>query len=216
MAKNAGMGNNTAQVLKLMRDVSTEQKELGSKISRLTVMVEGLKGTDAENTRDKNERMLNEPKDVWMSYHNLTPRELLDARISGEHINCTWVKFRAGTYSYSAVHVCDHSDGPYILLSSPNRDKSHFRFIESIISLGVLGIPKSEITDRTRDICNVIRLLQRPVPKVVAQYVNQVYRPAFKDVEISDLYLLHVPSEVGRRIYHYSGLPVEKMGAITH
>jgi hypothetical protein len=90
---------------------------------------------------------------------DLTPGELRAVPIPDDDIYTIWMGFRSRAgRAYTAVHVFRHASGPYILLSSPDRDRADFEQTRQLLAEVVGGQPEEEITDRGDDICSVIKV----------------------------------------------------------
>ncbi len=95
---------------------------------------------------------------------------------------------------YTAVYVPKGSSGPHILLSNKKKDWDDFHKIQKLIAKNVNGYLRKEITDRSEDICNVIRLRRKPTQQKIAKQIQKFYRKYFNDVKIVCVYFNKVPT----------------------
>jgi hypothetical protein len=85
--------------------------------------------------------------------------ELRSAQFSDEETYTVWVKFRSRSGNrYTAVHVYEHPSGPYILLSSPDRNIQDFEKTRSDVAAAFNGTPDMSISNRSDDIADTIQV----------------------------------------------------------
>jgi hypothetical protein len=137
---------------------------------------------------------------------DLTTAELRASRPVG--VLAVWATFtsEAGNH-YTVVHVPDHVDGPYILLSSEDRNADDFELVEALIARETNGIP-DRIADRSDDICANITLNGRPTPRRIAHFIDG-YTKLFRDVSIPSSYFFYEgdPNAIAQR----ARLPIAKV-----
>jgi hypothetical protein len=104
-------------------------------------------------------------------------------------VTSIWVRFvsKAGK-AYKAVHVFQHPKGPYILLSSKDKDVDDFRSVEALLSGAYKGIPEETITDRLSDICIVIKVPSGFTQGSVVKNVDTFFKNTFSKVAIEAVY----------------------------
>lgn len=147
-----------------------------------------------------------------MEVTDLTPQELKKTRLPNSQLSAIHVCFRDRTSErlYRAVHVYDHPQEPYILLSSPGRDIEDFRRVIQTVSEVVDGRAKGQILPRgsneEADISQIILIDTMPTQGVVAEFVKQ-YRKRFNDVSIPSVFF----HDITVRTCENAGFPAERM-----
>jgi hypothetical protein len=100
-----------------------------------------------------------------------------------------WVTFASKSgKSYKAVFVFQHPKGPYILLSSKDKDVDDFRSVESLLSDTYKGIPESTVTERMSDICIVINVPSGFTREGVVKSVDTFFKDTFINVAIKEFH----------------------------
>jgi hypothetical protein len=123
------------------------------------------------------------------SFKNVSPAWLAESSRPDASVNAVWVSFvsKAGK-AYKAVHVFHHSKGPYILLSSKDKDREDFKRVEAGLAQAYQGTPEGQISERIDDICTSISVKSGFTQKGVAEQVDQFFRSAFERVAIEAVY----------------------------
>jgi len=138
---------------------------------------------------------------------NLTTEELRLSKLPDKHLQSIWVEFESATdRKYTAVHVSNHPNGPYINLSGSDKDYEDFKRVEEIIARETLGNPKGDISERFDDICKIITLNEVPTQRMVADFVQR-YKTHFRNVKIPVAYFHNVPTSYSKN----PGIPLEKL-----
>ena len=138
----------------------------------------------------------------------LTPTELRNSKLSDFLLHSIWTEFDSpGGKHYLAIHVRKHPNGPYVLLSSPDRDESDFTETEGKVVAVVDGRPEKKVTNRGSDICDVIKLLKNPSQVEIANIV-EAYAAVFSNVIITVAHYDDVPPDDDGV---YEGLQREKL-----
>ena len=90
---------------------------------------------------------------------------------------------------YRAVHVLNHPLGPYILLSSKDKDHTDFKYVEQLVAINMDTVPE-RISDRGSDICNV--LFFRKIPdgfeKWLLEKFDDFYSKEFSNTVVEVVY----------------------------
>ncbi len=143
-----------------------------------------------------------------LNVEDLTPEELRASNLPDYCLYSIFVEFTSEADNhYKAVHVCNREQiGPYVLLCNDEKDKKDFKHVEKIVARETGGSPERHITDRTDDICAVIRLDYIPTQSRIVDLV-EAYRGHFKDVKIPKAFYHDVPEFA----YKNPGLPLEKL-----
>lgn len=121
------------------------------------------------------------------SLYNPSPVELVEERVPDSRVYTIWVVFRSERgRGYTAVYVFEHPNGPYILLSSNDKDWGDFMTMSRVIAKEMNGVPEHYIPDRGEDICQTIRLQKVPQERQlwVAEKCITFYARRFSGVEI--------------------------------
>ncbi len=119
------------------------------------------------------------------SFKNVTPEWLEASERPDESVTSIWVGFKSTAgKSYHAVHVFKHPDGPYLLLSSDDRDRTDFALVRDRIASAYAGQAEDSITDRTDDISAVIQVGVPFTQRGIAEKVRGFFHEAFNDAVI--------------------------------
>lgn len=113
----------------------------------------------------------------------------LPAEETNSTVTSIWVGFvsKAGK-AYKAVHVFRHPEGPYILLSSEDKDVDDFSSVGALLSDAYGGILEETITDRMSDICIVIKVPSGFTQESVVKNVETFFKNTFSEVAIEAVY----------------------------
>jgi len=119
------------------------------------------------------------------SLKDVSSKQLAASNRPDESVNAIWVRFdsKAGM-AYKAVHVFHHPEGPYILLSSTDRDREDFLRVEAALSNAYQGTAKGQISDRGDDICDIVSVANGFTQKGVAEQVDTFFQNNFDRVAI--------------------------------
>jgi len=90
---------------------------------------------------------------------NIGVEKLGKVNVDDAQVTSIWLAFRSPAgKEYTAVHVFSHPTGPYVLLSSKDRDTADMKVVSAKIAQLYRGEPEADITDRSDDICLVINV----------------------------------------------------------
>ncbi len=107
-----------------------------------------------------------------LTVRDLTLDALTDFAVEETQIDNVWVGFHSPAgRQYCAVCVYTHPKGPYVLLSSEDRDETDFRIVRTALAEALHGEPEEEITHRSDDICSTVAM--------PAGFTRQAIRVAF-------------------------------------
>lgn len=157
--------------------------------------------------------------DELVSFKSLTPENLRSSKIPDECVHSIWVQFETKpNTAYTAVHVYEHPNGHYILLSQTRFDyddmESVMAEIRQITGQRLVPLRRAfrhaiigygDISNRNDDICTVIRLAKSPTQARVADLMKQ-YISKYWNVTAPVAYYHDVP----RNISDNPGMPLEK------
>jgi hypothetical protein len=121
------------------------------------------------------------------SFRDVSSEWLATSKRPDESVNAIWVSFTSkAKKTYLAIHVFQHPSGPYILLCSSDKDREDFMHVEAMLSQAYRGTPEGKITDRGKDICDVIAVAGGFTQKRVAEQVESFFRGTFDRVAIQE------------------------------
>jgi hypothetical protein len=123
------------------------------------------------------------------SFKDVSSKWLAASSRPDENVNAIWVRFdsKAGK-AYKAIHVFHHPKGPYILLSSTDKDRDDFLRVEAALSNAYQGTVEGQISDRGDDICDTVSVANGFTQKGVAEQVDTFFGSAFNRVVIEAVY----------------------------
>ena len=148
-------------------DYSKELTEYFKKKDKL--MIEHMKKYDEEHP----------------SFKDVSPEWLAASNRPDESVNAIWVRFTSKSgKSYKAIHVFNHPSGPYILLTSTDKEREDFARVQAALAEAYQGAPDGSISDRGDDICHTINVPGGFTQKGVAEMVNTFFRNTFDKVGI--------------------------------
>lgn len=132
-----------------------------------------------------------------------SPTELIEKHIPDEDINAIWISFVSESgKKYMAVHVFKHFQGPYVLLSSVDKDEDDFWKVANLLATEMNSETETQIYPRLpEDICMVIKMNNLPKEDRqlwVAGKSVTFYAKNFFEVKIHAVYLL---SETQKKFY---------------
>jgi hypothetical protein len=125
---------------------------------------------------------------------NLTARDLtLDALgsfpVQETQIDNIWITFQSPAQKrYCAVCVYEHPKGPYILLSSEDRDESDFVTVRTALSNAIAGEAEEDITDRSNDICSTIAVKHGFERPAVVGAFRMLEATGYRDIAVAKLH----------------------------
>ncbi|MBI1899927.1 MAG: hypothetical protein HYS13_02280 [Planctomycetia bacterium] len=119
----------------------------------------------------------------------MKPARLNKIGLNDQQVYTVWVTFRSPAGAeYTAVHVFEHPSGPYVLLSSHNKNHADFATVQRYISDFYRGRLEDKVTDRGSDICMAIHVEQRFSLASVAQFAVLLRKHRFRHVVASKVY----------------------------
>jgi hypothetical protein len=120
---------------------------------------------------------------------NVPPDTLAASSRPDDSVNAIWVSFSSASgRSYIAVHVFKHPSGPYILLSSKDKDREDFVRVRGKIEEAYNGKAEEGISDRGDDIVSTIQVQAGFTQKGVAAQVRDWFQTTFKNTSIQAVY----------------------------
>lgn len=123
------------------------------------------------------------------SFKDVSPEWLAASNRPDESVNAIWVRFTSKSgESYRAIHVFNHPGGPYILLSSKDKEQEDFSRVQAVLAEAYQGVPDGSISDRGDDICGAIRVPEGFTQKGVAEMVETFFRNTFDGVAIESVH----------------------------
>lgn len=112
--------------------------------------------------KENSKKLVAEMKDYDAQHptiKNIGVEKLGKVNVDDTQVTSIWLAFRSPAgKEYTAVHVFSHPTGPYVLLSSKDRDTADMKVVSAKIAQLYRGEPEADITDRTDDICLVIKV----------------------------------------------------------
>jgi hypothetical protein len=107
-------------------------------------------------------------------------RELGQLNLSDTQITSIWLSFRSPAgKQYTAVHVFSHPTGPYVLLSSKDRDPADIKVVAARFADVYQGKADPNVTDRLHDISLVVAVpggfSQRTIASVASLLASEGY-----------------------------------------
>jgi hypothetical protein len=139
---------------------------------------------DQRRAAENRERAKKQEQD-HPSLRNVSVETLAASQRPDDSVNAIWVSFDSMTgKSYKAIHVFKHPSGPYILLSSKDKDEADFIKVRSDLEQAYRGAAESDISDRGDDITSVIRVSSGFSQKAIAARVKDWFEPKYKKVVI--------------------------------
>jgi hypothetical protein len=109
--------------------------------------------------------------------------------VSDTQITSIWLAFRSPTgKQYTAVHVFSHPKGPYVLLSSQDRDPADIKVVAARFADAYQGEAESKLTDRSHDICLVIAVPGGFSQRSIASVASQLASEGYADLTVTAIY----------------------------
>lgn len=123
------------------------------------------------------------------SFKDVSPEWLAASNRPDESVNAIWARFtsKAGK-SYKAIHVFNHPSGPYILLTSTDKEREDFTRVQAQLAEAYQGTADGSISDRGDDIVDTINVPGGFTQKGVAEMVKTFFRDTFDDVVIEAIH----------------------------
>ena len=125
---------------------------------------------------------------------HLTAQDLtLDALgafpIAESQVENVWIRFESpAAKRYRAVCVYEHPRGPYVLLSSEDRDRVDFVAVRTALAEALAGEPEEEVTDRSNDICSTIPVAAGFTRPAILKAFQDLEARGFRDMQVEKLH----------------------------
>jgi hypothetical protein len=109
--------------------------------------------------------------------------------IPDQKMENVWLAFRSPAgRRYRAVHVFEYPSGPYVLLSSEDRDREDFQVVQNRIATEYGGTPDGEVSVRSEDICAVIPVASGFSLTAISRLSAALAREGYRDPVVSQLH----------------------------
>ena len=130
-------------------------------------------------------KAMEESEKLRGSAEGLTLDELASLDVEDAKITAVWVDFRSPAgKGYCAVHVFEHPKGPYILLTSKDRDRADFAHTQADVATTFGGDGGDAISDRGDDICASINVEGGFTRALIAEKFAALPALGYKDVGV--------------------------------
>lgn len=120
------------------------------------------------------------------SYNDIDIAQLAALDIPDARVENVWLVFRSpANCNYTAVHVFTHSNGPYILLSSKDKDEQDLLAVRDQIVKYYAGTTEDRITDRSDDLCTTIEVDGGFTQQGIADCAATLAAAGYHDLKVS-------------------------------
>lgn len=114
--------------------------------------------------------------------------KLCEFPVEEARITSIWVRFQSPAGKrYCAVCVYAHPSGPYVLLSSEDRERADFALVRTALARALGGEPETAITDRTDDICSTISMASGIDRPAIAKAFSELETAGFRNARVEKL-----------------------------
>lgn len=114
-----------------------------------------------------------------------TPDDLRSTTVGDDSVHAIWAKFGSPTKKYATVYVPHHVQGPYVLLSSPDKDLDNFREVEGKVAELVDGKIRGVSLNSGADVRTIIELKAPLTQSIIADSITRM-QGEFPDYGITD------------------------------
>jgi hypothetical protein len=120
---------------------------------------------------------------------NIEVANLSQVAVADNMIDNIWLAFRspAGRL-YDAVHVFTHPKGPYVLLSSKDRDKQDMSVVQARLVAGYLGTAEPDISDRSDDISATVEVAGGFTKAAIVTVAGALAKEGYTDLIVTRIH----------------------------